>query len=197
MPIEDLLGAAAGADHLHLILHTLGGDGEAAVRLARQLQGRCRELTVVIPHQAKSAGTLLALGAHRILMGLTSDLGPVDPQLWVDGAGFRPAKSIVAAFEYAERAVVATGGVASFHAQTLANGSAFTVQSARDELGHTDALMRQALLSNPDWNEAEIEELMAALGRGLVVEPQSHAALVSGRDAWAFGLPVSLLDADE
>ncbi|WP_419949131.1 SDH family Clp fold serine proteinase [Candidatus Palauibacter sp.] len=56
------------------------GDGNSALHLVRQAQSRCTELTVIVPDQAKSAGTLFVLGAHHIVMGPTSDLGPVDPQ---------------------------------------------------------------------------------------------------------------------
>ena len=42
---------------------TPGGDGETAIRLARQAQARCQELTVKVPEQATGApGTLFV---HR------------------------------------------------------------------------------------------------------------------------------------
>lgn len=69
---------------MHLLLWFPGGDGESAVRMVRSMLHRCHELTVVVPDQAKSAATLLALGAHHIAMGPTSDLGPVDPQIQVN-----------------------------------------------------------------------------------------------------------------
>ena len=77
---EELVYDANPAQDLHLILATPGGDGETAVRLVRSAQSRCRELTVIVPDIAKSAGTVLTLGAHHILMGPVSDLGPIDPQ---------------------------------------------------------------------------------------------------------------------
>jgi ATP-dependent protease ClpP protease subunit len=77
---EETLFDADPKQHLHVLLRTLGGDGEAALQLAQQAQARCHELTIIVPDKAKSAGTLLALGAHNILMGPTSDLGPIDPQ---------------------------------------------------------------------------------------------------------------------
>ena len=40
--------------------------------------GRVR---VIVPDYAKSAGTLMALGADRIIMSETSELGPIDPQV--------------------------------------------------------------------------------------------------------------------
>jgi len=43
---------------LHVLLGAPGGDGETAFRLIRQAQSRCREFTVIVPDQAKSAGSL-------------------------------------------------------------------------------------------------------------------------------------------
>jgi membrane-bound ClpP family serine protease len=36
---------------------------------------------VIIPNMAKSAGTLIALGADKIVMGHCSEVGPTDPQI--------------------------------------------------------------------------------------------------------------------
>ena len=68
---EETLDGASPDQDLHVMLYTLGGDGETALRLVRQAQSRCRELTVIVPDQAKSAGTLFVLGSDRIVMGPT------------------------------------------------------------------------------------------------------------------------------
>jgi ClpP class serine protease len=47
--------------------------------MIRSMHSRCRELTVVLPDMAKSAATLMCIGADKIIMGLGGDLGPVDP----------------------------------------------------------------------------------------------------------------------
>ena len=62
---EETLHDADPSQDLHVMLATLGGDGETAIRLIRQAQCRCRELTVIVPDAAKSAGTLFVLGAGR------------------------------------------------------------------------------------------------------------------------------------
>lgn len=51
---EETLHDADPEQDLHVMLATPGGDGETAIRLARQAQSRCRELTVVVPDQAIS-----------------------------------------------------------------------------------------------------------------------------------------------
>jgi hypothetical protein len=66
---------------IHLILHTLGGNPHAGYRLATFLQKRTGGFEIVIPTQAKSAGTLIALGAMKITMGEMAELGPLDMQV--------------------------------------------------------------------------------------------------------------------
>ena len=47
---------------------------------------------------AKSAATLLTLGAHHIMMGPASDLGPIDPQFFINNE-LVAAKDIIAAVD--------------------------------------------------------------------------------------------------
>jgi hypothetical protein len=79
--LEELLYDLDTDRPLHVLLASPGGDGEVALRMVRAMHLRCTELIVIVPDQAKSAATLLCLGADRILMGPAGDLGPVDPQL--------------------------------------------------------------------------------------------------------------------
>ncbi len=103
-PFEETLYEADSTHDLHLMLCTLGGDLETALRLIRQAQSQCKKLTVIVPDQAKSAGTLVTLGAHHILMGPTSDLGPIDPQLRV-GNPWVAARTIMDAVEDVEERI--------------------------------------------------------------------------------------------
>lgn len=83
--LETILNSVSGADQINLILHSPGGDGtivEKMVDMCRaHLAGQNRKLRVIVPNIAKSAATLLALGADQILMGYCSELGPIDPQV--------------------------------------------------------------------------------------------------------------------
>ena len=60
-----------------LILTTEGGDASAAFRMARCLQSCYGRFTVVIPGWCKSAGTLICVGAHNLLIGDLGELGPL------------------------------------------------------------------------------------------------------------------------
>jgi len=64
-----------------LLLHTRGGSPVPAYLISRYLKTSSEHGFVAsVPRRAKSAGTLLALGAKEIHMGMMSELGPVDPQ---------------------------------------------------------------------------------------------------------------------
>ena len=64
-----------------LVLATLGGDADAAYRIARFLRRSYEHFTVFVPSLCKSAGTLLCVGAHEIVMSETGELGPLDVQV--------------------------------------------------------------------------------------------------------------------
>ncbi len=64
-----------------LILTTLGGSANAAYQIARFIQETSDNFYLSVPAYCKSAGTLLALGAHKLFMTIVSELGPLDVQL--------------------------------------------------------------------------------------------------------------------
>lgn len=68
---------------LVLMISSPGGNGLAAERLinvCRSFSGT-DEYWAIVPGKAKSAATLACFGASKIMMGPTSELGPVDPQI--------------------------------------------------------------------------------------------------------------------
>jgi len=65
-----------------LMINSPGGDPNAAEKMLKMCRFRFpEEFNVIVPNYAKSAATMLALGADRIFMGYLSELGPVDPQV--------------------------------------------------------------------------------------------------------------------
>jgi len=71
---------------LILALDTFGGDADAAYHIGQVLQNKLgdKELSVLILRYAKSAGTLLACAGDKILMHSASELGPIDPQIYLE-----------------------------------------------------------------------------------------------------------------
>ncbi len=79
----DLLHNVPHGETLDLLLHTPGGDVDATEKLITMLREKVGDakLRVIVPDFAKSAGTLMALGADSIVMSDCSELGPIDPQV--------------------------------------------------------------------------------------------------------------------
>ena len=194
---EETLFDADRSQDLHIMLATPGGDGETAIRLVRQAQSRCKELTVVVPDQAKSAGTLFVLGADHIYMGPTSDLGPVDPQFLLPDGSLGAARAIIAAVEDAEQRIQANPQTYPLHAALLADISALMVQQARDALARTKDQVTEALSCVRKRSAKEVKELALKLHGPLIGDTQSHGATVSASDAKGFGLPVTEATHDE
>lgn len=63
-----------------LVLHSKGGEIEPAYLISKTCKENSSEFCVAIPRRAKSAATLISLGANKIHMGSMSELGPIDPQ---------------------------------------------------------------------------------------------------------------------
>jgi hypothetical protein len=61
-----------------LLIDSPGGDARAAYQVAMLLRKRCGGFIAIIPRAAKSAATLLALGADEIALGTDGELGPLD-----------------------------------------------------------------------------------------------------------------------
>ena len=65
-----------------LLIESPGGLGRVAYKIANLIKHRCGGFTAVIPQYAKSAATLLSLGADEIILGPYAELGPLDAQIF-------------------------------------------------------------------------------------------------------------------
>lgn len=78
---EAVTEAFSGRERCILILATNGGSANGAFQIARFFQRTYEEFVLYCPGQCKSAGTLVALGAHVLIMDQFSELGPLDVQI--------------------------------------------------------------------------------------------------------------------
>jgi len=78
---SDHLDAIFPTKKISLILYSLGGSTLAAWNLANLIRMFCDDFEIIVPQKARSAGTLMCLGANRIVMTKQATLGPIDPSL--------------------------------------------------------------------------------------------------------------------
>jgi len=80
--LEGLLQKLDLSSGLSLILNSPGGMALAAERVIRACRTYSNgDFEVIVPKMAKSAATMICLGASKIVMSDTSELGPIDPQV--------------------------------------------------------------------------------------------------------------------
>ncbi len=91
---------------LAIILQTPGGVVEVVERIVGIIRNFYKEVIVIVPNQAMSAGTVLALSADRIMMDYFSRLGPIDPQIFKEDR-LVPAVSYLKQYEKLNQKAVA------------------------------------------------------------------------------------------
>jgi len=87
-------------DDVDVIIDSFGGDADAAYHMAKLIDGHFKgNIKYVVPRFAKSAATLMVCGGNKIVMGETSELGPLDPQIRQDDGNYISAKAVQATLE--------------------------------------------------------------------------------------------------
>lgn len=78
-PLTNHLDAIGDVDKITLFIYTRGGSTLAAWSFINLLRNFCKELEIIVPFNCHSAGTLICLGANKIIMTKQATLGPIDP----------------------------------------------------------------------------------------------------------------------
>jgi hypothetical protein len=90
-----LRGQYPNANNIDIIVDSPGGDADAAYHIAKIIHSHFQgTITYIVPRFAKSAATLMVCGGDKIVMGETSELGPLDPQIRQDGNTYISAKAV-------------------------------------------------------------------------------------------------------
>lgn len=156
-----------------LFLETKGGETDATEAIVSCIKKICRSFRVIVPGRAKSNGTLICLAADSLVMGATSELGPIEPLV-----DYIPA-SILLSDQYRENA--------RHYDPTLAKLAEYATQ-------HSLALAKKYLdtgLMRGKGRE-EIDDTAKKLcGRQTY---SSHGSVVDAAEARALGMNIEVLD---
>jgi len=177
---------------IDIVIHTLGGDADAAFHLGyviqkyvEELEGKILEdkkrrginINIIVPRIAKSAGTLLSLCGNKIILTRTSELGPIDPQIRSERGVYVSAKTMRDSLKQVLEIITELKSEKE-------QGSKENVRKAVEdllhripvtEMGHYESLMRHVsrlageLLSNrmlKDTSKDKINDIVAKLVRG-------------------------------
>lgn len=88
-----------------ILLNSGGGNIYSSIKIVKLLRTKADEIVIVVPQYAKSAATMMCLGANQIVMGEQSELGPLDkPIEHPDREGFAiSALDVIQGLDYLQK----------------------------------------------------------------------------------------------
>ncbi len=189
----DCLRELEQVDQLDLILHTGGGTVQTARKLVDLLCQKANKVCVLVPFKARSAGTLICLGADEVVMGSMAELSPIDPQISMRGSFSGNGPRSISAEDIRCFRVMAQdwfgvegGGIEML---TLLNEKIFPT-TLTDFYRATEYMREVALMlfarQRPDLDEEQRSRSIHRLMHGL----HSHDAYLNREEAAAVGLAV-------
>ena len=164
----ELLNSCAGKP-IDLFLETNGGVTDATEKICSLLRATAPDLRVIVPRRAKSNGTVLTMCGQTVVLGVESELGPIDPFI-----GHVPAHFVLNA---------PPGSFNAIDMQLAATARQQTEKLARDLL--STGMMK----SN---TAPEIEATIAKLVTRDVY--YSHGSVIDYKEATTLGFNVTFLD---
>lgn len=195
--LSNVLSQIDLAKGLVLLISSPGGSGLAAERIIEICRNysKTSEYCVIVPGKAKSAATMICFGASNILMGPTSELGPVDPQCAIDKKPFS-VYNIVRSYETLfERAVKTKGNLEPF-LQQLRNYDEREIQEFRASLELSADISVRTLASGMMKGIAE-QEIRKKIKVFLTPEfKKTHGRPIYAKEAVECGLSIEMINTD-
>lgn len=194
----DLLHNTVLNEDLDLLLHTPGGNVDAAEKLINLIHTKVGigTLRVIVPDFAKSAGTLMALGANKIVMSDSSELGPIDPQIpFDDGHDNRINHSVLCFLDAYERYSEAlklnpNDAVARMMLAKLHPATVRMFETVRDRArSFAETQLKRWMFQKTNGNFSKTAEALIDTTRW-----QSHGQMIGFYEAKDIGLEVEYMD---
>lgn len=129
---------------LTLVLHTPGGVTNATETIVEYLRSKFKDIEVIIPTYALSAGTMIALASNLIIMGRQSQLGPIDPQMPYT-RGYISARAVVEQFNRAKQETQQDRNLAITWAPILASLGPSLITEAQNALDYGEKMVAKWL----------------------------------------------------
>ncbi len=173
--LAELLGSLKG-EPVDLVLETNGGYTDATEKIVSILTAMATDLRVIVPRRAKSNGTVIALAGREVVMGVHSELGPIDPNVVLGPGNAVPADLILKSADKHPPLVAGYASLAVLQTKKLAT-----------------AVLSAGMLAGSD--PKVIEEIVNKISTR--DHYHSHGSVIDSREAQALGLKVCYLPPDD
>jgi hypothetical protein len=185
---------------LALMIDSPGGDGLAAERIvnACRAYSGTHEYWAIVPGRAKSAATIICMGASKIMMVPSSELGPVDPQIIRREANVWrqfSAYSLVSGYDRLFASGVRTKGHLEPFLQQLQKFDVRDINHYRDLIKLSEDIAIKILKSGMIRKKSKTQ---IRKDIGIFLDPSkgtiSHGRSINHAEAGTCGLNIELLD---
>ncbi|MBN2031283.1 hypothetical protein JW824_13695 [bacterium] len=197
--LEGILRKTDLTKGLLLIISSPGGDGLAAERIINLCRSysASNKYEVIVPGKAKSAATMVCLGANTIHMSKTSELGPVDPMLIITENGKKEHFSVfnlIKGYENLFQRAVRERNNIQPYLQQLNNYDERHINEMRMELAASKDITIKALKGGmlDNFDERQIERKVK-----IFLTPEkvkTHGRPIYMKDAAGCGLNIHEID---
>jgi len=158
--LEGVLQKMDLSDGLVLFINSPGGSGLAAERIINVCRSYSKtdDYWAIVPSKAKSAATMICFGASKIIMGATSELGPIDPQLVMsddDSVQWFSAYNVVESYDDLFSRAVKEKGNLEPYLQQLSNYDEREIKEFRAALDLSEDIAIRTLASGMMKNMSE------------------------------------------
>lgn len=186
------LDRTAGLD---LLLHTPGGDAAATESLVDYLKSMFgRDIRVIVPQLAMSAGTLIACSARSIVLGKQSSLGPIDPQF-----GGIAAQAVIDEFQMAIESIEARPASAPLWQAIIGKYHPTFLLECMRAIEWSREMAKTWLIANMLDGRADAADVAARIVDALSdhAGTKTHARHLPLATCRAIGLEIELLEDDD
>jgi len=193
VPLYKELKEIGHVKKIDLILHSYGGAVDTPYKVVMLVREFCEEFAVIVPFVAKSAASMLVLGADEVVMGPISELGPIDALVKhpVYKDILIPVQAVSYCLDYLQRSIMNSPdpGIASFMATPLLEkldpwligDYEKTIKASRQ---YAENLLSRYMLKN---DPEQVQKVTNALTEGYF----SHGYPIGRREAKTLGLRVA------
>lgn len=183
-----------------LILDTFGGVVNPVLHIINVLRYfSTGSFEVFVPRYAKSAGTMLCLGASKIFMGLVSEIGPVDTLIRFKGS-YTSAKLYCEEYErilriiedLSKRSSALDPLLSAYYLQLDKMDNVFYYQCKNANERGTK-MAKDVLENNPSYSK-EPKEIKDKISTELVYGYMDHGDVINYEEAKKIGLKVEMYE---
>ena len=187
---------------VYLILHSPGGSAETAESIVSYLRYKFDRITVIVPHMAKSAATMVACAADEIIIARHGELGPIDPQFVLQtplGLRMVPAQSIINQFSVAASHINRNQQAAAIWYPMLAQYGPGLLEEATQSMALAKLLVKQWLASYMFGGQPNRHRVASRIARYLAdYDTHKTHGRPLGYDALhKKGMNITLLESDQ